>query len=575
MGKIKIIPKELQEKIAAGEVIERPLNVFKELIENSIDANATRIVVDFNKDFSKIIVRDNGHGMDKEDLKICALPHSTSKISKEEDLYQIQTLGFRGEALASISRVSILTIKSKSQESEDGYFVKLKDGKIIDEGIITMTKGTEVVVENLFYNLPVRKKQIDEIKNEYFNVLKFLETFAVLYYDVKFSVVVDGKILKEYLTINQEERISEIFGINILKNLQKINVVNENYSISGYLSVPGFSVKSSNYQLLFVNNRLVKSYEIESYLKKLYKDMLFLETNPVFILHLKIPFHEVDVNIHPNKKSVKFLKLDKIYELLYNAFNQMISEKKSTKQIGIYSDLNSSGRKGISYLKNADLKVEKTNLTEFVLPNIKDNASVAFTNANQGNENVFSDFRIVGQVNKTYIIIETLEGISFIDQHAAEERIIYDQLINQNMTIKKKNLIMPIALNLSGSQIKILEHYREKFNSIGFEIEKFGENYYLLRAIPEHLEYSNNLISDLLNELIIEEEISDDQFREKIAMKACKSAIKANKELSYKEMKELLDKLFSTSKPFTCPHGRPIIIKFSFGDLEKLFKRKA
>ncbi|MCX8166261.1 MAG: DNA mismatch repair endonuclease MutL [Candidatus Micrarchaeota archaeon] len=579
--KIKFLSKELQEKIAAGEVIERPLNVIKELIENSIDANANRIVIELSKNLRTLVVRDNGDGMDKEDLLICALPHTTSKISDENDLKKIRTLGFRGEALASISRVAILTIKSKTENSQNGYFVKLKEGKVISEGIAAITKGTEVIVEDLFYNMPVRRKQLENFKNELYNIMKLIENFAIIYWNVKFTILIDQKIYKEYYESTESERIREVFGYDIARNLIRIESQKENYNLIAYYSIPGFSVKSSSYQLLIVNNRLVKSYEIEEFVKNLYKDMIFLATNPVFVLRLVLPFEEVDVNVHPNKKSVKFLNIEKVYSLIKDSFKKFTENLKNSSElrIGIKTSVVPDNRTGKSFVSLNDLNKQKTQLvfeekdiSSVIKPNKQFLKNLSAPKGN--NVAQFANYRIIGQVNKTYILLETTNELVLVDQHAAEERIIYDKLIS-NKELKKKELVMPITLNLTAAESKLMSMLIDKFNSQGFEIEQFGDNYFVLRAIPEFLEYRQNLIKEILEEFVNTQNIDDAQFREKMALKACKSAIKANHELSFKEMSDLIQRLMSTEKPFTCPHGRPVVIKLTFGDIEKMFRRKA
>lgn len=558
------LPEDVKNKIAAGEVIERPLNVIKELVENSIDAGATKITIELEQEsFNKIIVRDNGIGMDEHDISLCALPHTTSKLQDEQSLYSIKTLGFRGEALASIAHVSELTIRSRHKDAVSGYEVKLKDGKVISKSEFGMPQGTEVIVQNLFYNLPVRKKSLSEHTGEIYQIYRLIDSFAILYSNVKFFVLSSGKLIKEYFGATIDDRIREVWGPGIFDNLVHAEAFSGSYYVSAFFSKPGFTMKSASHQLIFVNNRLVRSYEIETKVKQLYKDMLFLDTNPLFVFCFTVPFEEVDVNIHPGKKTVKFLYPEKIMALLESAFNSILADK--SKNIGVSSQVMPLGRKGKSNLPSLPKQVSQL---EVVSKQAPESASPRHAKLEQ------EEFRVLGQLNKTYIVVEQKDGFFLVDQHAAEERVFFEQ-VKKSKTVKSVSLVMPVVLHLTLAEVQWLKSNMKQLLLLGFQVEEFGKDSFILRALPDYLRYYEGMFKDMISEVgELDVSAPEEVLRNKLATFACRRAVKANQELTEVQLKDLVSRLFSCDNPFTCPHGRPTVLRYSWGDIEKAFRRK-
>ncbi|MGD9129531.1 MAG: DNA mismatch repair endonuclease MutL [Candidatus Woesebacteria bacterium] len=568
MPKIKILSEELQNKIAAGEVIERPASVVKELVENSLDAGADSIKILLeNSGLKRIVVADNGLGMDKTDLELATLAHSTSKLEKTEDLLAIQSLGFRGEALASISQISQLNIKSKTDEAEFGSELENYGGKIQTLKPVASTTGTTVIVENLFYSVPVRKKFLKSLATELRKVIQIVSYFALAHADKRFFLSHNGKTVLDLPPQSIELRISNLLGRATFLNLIPLSNNDPYFSISGFISKPQIARKSRRKQFFFVNQRPIKNKIFSAVIKQSYSDLLEKTVYPPFIIFLKSPFENVDVNIHPRKEEVKFLDDQNLIDLTKKTIQQTLEQA------------------NLSFQNNAHHFIYQTQQTQKRQYKLKDHNQLSVTKKllkknlkpwlNQGKE---QDIEI-SQINGLYLVQETATGLIIIDQHAAHERILYEELSDsfKKQSLAKIKLSKTILLELSVTEAELLKENLEKFRNLAFEIDHFYENTFKVTAIPKILQKRNisKIINELLDDIAQNRELEtiDLQSKKLIKYLACRSAIKAGDYLNQAERKKLIAELKKTKSPYTCPHGRPAFIEISFEELAKMFSR--
>jgi DNA mismatch repair protein MutL len=573
-GKISILDDRLIDKIAAGEVVEDPSSVVKELIENSIDANSDEIEVEVKEGGKSLIkVKDNGEGMSKDDAELAIKRHATSKIKCEDDLFAIKTLGFRGEALASMCAVSRFSLITRSKDDIKGTSVNIENNNILvkDSGA---EKGTVIHVEDLFYNVPARKKFLKTIEYELANIIDIVTRYALAYPNKSFKLVSDGKvILNTIKTNNWINTIQAVYGSDTAKNMIKINYEDEIISIEGYIGKPIIARNDKLRQTIFLNGRYVKSKEICSAVKEGYHSLLFLDKEPVFVLSIKIDEKKVDVNVHPKKEIVKISGAKEITEKISHAINDLL--KKSN--LFVDASLEGSSAKPQSYYSMMRGKQTSLVFDDSFGDKVVSTGSV-YENTKPILENKhIGPFKLLGQINKMYVIGENAEGLMIIDQHAAEERVNYEKLMKdlKDGAIKKQALIKPIIVETSAAEFEILMSFKEELNHCGFDIDEYGENNIVVRSIPFVFERpSKMLISDLVNEL---KEISNKkihtEIEERIVRFSCRKSIKAGEEMTMKQIEELLTELDKCELPFTCPHGRPTIISVSLSEIEKKFKR--
>ncbi len=558
MGKIIKLDKDLANKIAAGEVIERPASVVKELIENSIDARADIIRIEIkNAGKRKIVVKDNGEGMTREDALLCVKRHTTSKIKSVQDLFHISSLGFRGEALASIAAVSDLTIITNTGDGT-GIKVSVIDREIKDEEYVCQ-KGTTVIVKNLFYNTPARRKYLNSDATELKHIIDIVTRYALAYPDISFSLVHNEIEILNAPKGTLLDKILAVYGTEIAENM--IRVEHEGVlTINGYVGSMAITKKTRDFQNFFVNGRFVRSDLIREAVEDAYKSLLFLDRKPVVVLNFIINPNKIDVNIHPTKLEVKFDNPDFIKEETRKAVREALSRnikhevKIKEKQVKLENLVKDSNPK---YTSSEYFSREKQALIREA-PEEK-------------------PYRILGQVHKTFIIAETDDGFMVVDQHAAAERINLEMIeAMMKAEDKKQRLLSPIIIRPQKKDVALINELLPKLEEFGFEIEPFGNDEFILRQVPvvfrtelnkENMnEFFEELIANIKNSNMIDDEI--------IYTMACKASIKANQELSVKEMYNLLDELFKTKFPYSCAHGRPTILKFKLNELEKMFKRK-
>ncbi|MBU2589208.1 MAG: DNA mismatch repair endonuclease MutL [Nanoarchaeota archaeon] len=565
---IKLLEDTIINKIAAGEVIERPASVVKELMENAIDAKATIIEIDV-KNYGKDLIRvvDNGLGMNKEDTELSIQRHATSKISSEEDLTSINTLGFRGEALASIAAVSKMTILTKEKDKLEGFKISLEGGDIITKGTIGCKTGTTIEVQDLFFNTPARLKFLKTESNELKNIVDIVSRYALFYNNISFKLIHNGHLL---INTNSSENalnnIISIYGSETSKHLMNVNYENNSIKISGFISKPSLLKPNKSFQNIYVNGRYVKNETMQEALYDAYHSLLFVNMHPVTILNIEINPKEIDVNVHPTKDLVKFAEATKIYDAVFNALRKTLQENNLiTDYTHVDQQMTFSGKRetfnqirelGSNGIQSQLMVEEKKILSK--LPNM----------------------RLLGQIAKTYFLAESQEGFLIIDQHVVQERILYEKFMKQllNNNVARQVLVKPELIELSPEEKIIVLEKIQELNSLGFELEEFGGNSFMLRVVPTLFNkvQTKDLLLSVLHEIQESKRSSLNDIQESIITRmACRASIKAGDNCSIPQMEMLLEQLDKTELPWTCPHGRPIIIKFSKDEIEKMFKRKA
>jgi DNA mismatch repair protein MutL len=567
MKKIQLLPPEISQKIAAGEVIERPFSVVKELVENSLDAGASEIKVELQAGGKKFIrVQDNGAGMSREDAQLCFDRHATSKIASEQDLDKISTLGFRGEALASISAVSELALKTSDGEGEMGTGIERKGGELISLQDIAFPQGTSVEVKDLFYNLPARQKFLRSDQSELNVIVRYLSSVALAYPEVRFSLVQSRReILNCPQVSSYKERIFQLYGKAILERLMEIDFGEGESRIFGYGSRPPSGKRDKTQQLFFVNRRLVKDRILQAALNQAYRGFLEKDLFPEAFLFLTLPYAEVDVNVHPAKAEVRFRDGQFIFYLVLRG-----AEKAMLKDTGIktiYPAQESAGpasRVEDLAAARAWLKAERPEAAgEILFP------SAAAPKEGQAYP------RVLGQYLNTYIVAVGEEGLFIIDQHNAHERVLFEKYkeIDAQKRWPQKIPLIPLLVDLPPSLVLSLEKNQPLLEQAGFRAEAMGGRTYALNGYPDIFEpeAAKETFLALLEEMG-EEEV--ERRREKLlATLACKTAIKAREPLPQEKMNYLVEELFKTSAPSLCPHGRPVVIKVEKSQIEKGLKR--
>ena len=574
MAIIKVMDEILSNKIAAGEVVERCASVVKELVENSIDAGSTEIKVELKESgIKEIKVTDNGSGMDKEDAVLSFNRHATSKIIDEDDLYHIHTLGFRGEALASIASVS--NIELITSKGDVGTLVNIKGGKVLKVENSDARKGTVMSVKDLFYNTPARLKHLKSLYTELSNILDYMNKIALSHPEIRFLVTNDSKeLLRTDGSGNLLKCIKNIFGINIAKKMLEVKGSNNDYSITGYISLPEVYRSNRNSIITIVNGRIVKNTELNRIINDAYHSYKPDNYYPVVVFNIGVDTTLVDVNIHPTKMDIKFGNIEELLDLVTNIIKDslkvktlipkieekpvIVKEVRKVEEITLDFDTPTVNEPEEEYIVNADLITEeKEEIVEEVMP-------IMYP---------------IGLVHGTYIICQNEIGMYIIDQHAAKERINYEIIKEKlnNPKCESIQMIFPLTIEYTNSEYIILKENFEFLKALNFEVEEFGINSIIVKSHPVWLPVGNedNSIKKII-ELVIEKEknFKLDKFNDNVAATmACKMSIKANTAITHSEMENLIEDLRKCKNPFNCPHGRPTVIYYSITDLEKLFKR--
>ena len=588
MAVIKVMDSILANKIAAGEVVERCASVVKELVENSIDANSTDIKVELIESGVKMIrVTDNGKGMDKEDAVNCFLRHATSKVKNEEDLFHINTLGFRGEALASIASVSKVTLTTCDKDI--GTIVNIEGGKIISKKPGDSRLGTIIEVNDLFYNTPARLKYLKSLYTELAHITDYMNKLSLSHPNIRFTLINDGKVLlKTDGSGNLLKVINSIYGSNISRKMLKVETSNKDYEIEGYISLPEVYRSKNNCIITIVNGRVVKNIKLNSAINEAYHSYKPDNYYPVVVLLINVDTTLVDVNIHPTKMDVKFSKLNELIELTTNMIKEKISVKnlvpnvsEEKKEIKInkieYSDTIDSNTKEEKKYNIFEQTIDFENY--IINDDIKEveDSVLEKTEENLEKQNRLPILYPVGLVWGTYIICQNEIGMYLIDQHAAKERVNYEIFKEKLATSKTKmTMLMPLTLEIPNNEYIILQKNMDILSDMGFTIEEFGLNTIIVKEHPTWIKDNINDTIKRIIETVInrEKDFNLQRFNDHLAATlACKASIKANTSITMDEAKNLIEDLRNCDNPFNCPHGRPTVITYTKADLEKLFKR--
>ena len=614
MGIIRILDESVSNIIAAGEVVENPASMIKELIENSLDAGATMIKIYVKSSGRYVRLVDNGSGMGKEDLFLSIERHATSKIKDKDDIFNLRTYGFRGEALASIASVSKLNLSSRTVDSQTGTNLNINAGKIIDVNDVAMSVGTEIEVNNLFFNTPARLKFLRSEGTEYSKIKSVVLTEALANFHVAFTLNIDGRDQVKTSGKGVENCIFELFGQSILKNVKKFSL--------GYVGNLNILRSTKDNIYTYINGRYVKSAIIEKAVIDSYYTKLMKGKYPFAVVFLEIDPKEIDVNVHPSKKIVKFSNETRIYSYVKEKLDEVLnSEERETLPTleDFYSDkevfveesniqnsleVNRMDEEKYSYIEKKDFfenkeemevsesKGEYVSYKKEIIPTEKQSLpGINFEkisikkeeNFQEIKEEILKDsvkeveenYRIIGQLNNMYILVERENELEIYDQHIVHERILYEELREKHLKkeLSMQHLLVPIKIELTPKEKELVEDNMEYFNEYGYDIDDFGDKEILIRTVPifdfrESIRDTFFYILDKFNEGDYKD------FREKILISmSCKNAIKAHEPLTMEEMRILLKKLHKYGK-YTCPHGRPIIIKLPYDKLDKMFGRK-
>ena len=639
--KINLLSPKIYNRISAGEVVEKPASIVKELVENSLDAGATKIKVEiYDGGIREITVTDNGCGIEKEDLPLAFLPHATSKISDVDDLDGIMTLGFRGEALASICAVSMVKLSTLSKGAETGYLIEANGGDIGKISEVARVAGTTISVRNLFYNTPVRAKFLRKPKTEEGEITHLIEKFMLARPDVSFEYIVDDKQIYKTTSSSLKDVIYLIYGREVYDNLLTLNLKMDDVEVSGYISAPKLSKPNRTAQTLFVNGRYVENYQVSACIQGAYSSFLMKGRFPIYVINLKIPFEKVDVNVHPNKKEVKFEENSKVFMAIRRAVESALvgtnliadyefsnREEKDYMKFSIENDEEPartsftaqtlskieplSRDEGASYMVKVDdiddnelvdyralqkKDIEIINMPQF--SNIKSderkkNKPGGYIYFDQTEERLLSEHykvdppkeekfleadvkaevKIVGVVFKTYIITEYGDSIYLIDQHAMHERQLYEKLKREvdEKSVIKQDLLVPYEFVLSPLDSEKFAEKLDNLTAIGFTITYDGS--FVIKSVPYLL--SSIKLKDFVDEILADETIGDKKasafINEKLCQHACKHAIRAGDDVTKDEIVYLIEEM--KKSVLLCPHGRPIVVKITRKELEKMFKR--
>ena len=582
MGKIHVMSDNLANKISAGEVVERIASVVKELVENAIDAQASEIKISLvNGGFNKIEVQDNGGGMSHEDALLAFERHATSKLIREDDLFFIDTLGFRGEALPSIASVSEVDLKTS--EGDIGTHINIKGGKLITDEDYQAKKGTTISVNNLFYNTPARLKYLKSEQTEISHCVSFIEKLALSYPSIRFSLDNNSNVLVKTSGSNDlKKTIHEIYGLQISSKLIEVKASNDDYDVYGYICKPEVLKSNRNYMITIVNGRVVKNNDLNKAINDAYfrykPDIKF----PVVVLKFYTDPTLIDVNIHPTKQDIKLSKTNELYELIVKTIGDKLHD-----ELLVPNALKEESFE-VKEEKDEELpKEEEGNQIELDLsipdtkPVVKEETPSFKSIANRVLNPEFKllNLYVVGQVLGTYIVCQNDDGMYLIDQHAAKERVNYEKVEDSFKSKEKEvmDVLIPITIELSGSDFLLIREHIDVLEDMGFKIEEFGINTYKVISHPTWLKegYEEEVIRNIFDEIIMLGDNFDRiRFNNRvIATIACKMSVRANTRLSREAMEEIVNELVKCRNPYNCAHGRPSIVKFSTYDLERMFKR--
>ncbi len=603
MSKIALLTQDTIDKIAAGEVVERPSSVVKELVENAIDAKATAITIEIKEGgISFIRISDNGCGIEKSEVPLAFLRHSTSKIRSVEDLLSVSSLGFRGEALSSISAVARVELITKTPDALTGVRYQIEGSKEIAFEEIGAPDGTTFIVKDLFYNTPARKKFLKSAQTEGSYIADMVEKLALSHPDISFKFIQNNQTkLHTSGNGNIKDLIYHVFGRDISSAVLPVEIENNLFSVTGYIGKPVITRGNRNFEIYFINGRYIKSQLLSKAIEEAYKPFLMQHQYPFCVLYFTFQGESLDVNVHPTKMELRFDNNQEVYQYLCDGLHEILSQKEmipevpvtEEKKIGIVREYKESipepfeGRRlnqiRESVNKNSPYEVRYPSHTREVQTKIAEKP--AYENITL--ESLSNDFltkdakkkhRIIGQLFKTYWLVEFEDKLFIVDQHAAHEKVLYERTM---ATLREKEytsqtISPPIILSLDANEILMLEKYKTQIEKMGYEVESFGGKEYMISAIPANLFHVD--MKDLFIEMLddfsnLSGRETPELILEKVASMSCKAAVKGNQSLSFSEFDALVEELLTLDNPYNCPHGRPTIISMTKYEIEKKFKR--
>lgn len=584
MGKIKVMSESLSNKIAAGEVVEKVSSVVKELVENSIDAGSNIIEVSLvDAGIKEIKVIDNGKGMDKEDALLCFSPHATSKIRNENDLFFINTLGFRGEALPSIASVSDVFLDTSNRS--DSTLVHIKGGKLESNEVGTVSNGTKIIVRDLFFNTPARLKFLKSYYTELNGVVSLIEKLSLSHPNISFKLSSDNKeLIKTSGSNDLLKTIYEIYGYNVSKNMVYIEGHNDDYDINGYVSNINITKSTKKDMITLVNGRIVNNSYVNRIIKDAYHTYLAVDKYPIVVINILVDPTIVDVNIHPTKQDIKFGKMETLEELLFSLIRDKLMN--INNMFKAYDETKYEVSNSEEYVLNDNLVVKE----EYDKPVIEESKmSFNMNEESSGYETVIDTLEVksekpsllhpIGLAMGTYLFASDEECVYMIDIHAANERINYEKLLNalKESVVHKTSMLFPITIEFTKNEFMTIMEKKEFITNLGISFDEFGVNTIRVYEHPTYFregyeEESLRRVFDLI--VSMDKDFDRVKFNEQLAINlSCKMSVKANTFIGSLEQETLLKRLFECEFPYTCPHGRPTIIKYTKYELEKLFKR--
>lgn len=593
MGNIVLLDDLTINKIAAGEVIERPANVVKELVENSIDAGAKNIVVEI-KNGGKTFIRisDNGKGISIDDMPIALERHATSKIRQIEDLEKTYTMGFRGEALASIVSISRLTIVSKTLDMPSGIKLVAEAGDILGTEEVGSQVGTTMTVENLFFNVPVRYKFLKNDATEFRYIKELVQKIALANLDVSIKLINDGKnVFQSSGNGNIKDIVYTLYGKEVKDNLVEVDHKEGDVRITGVVGNTLMAKDSRKNQIFFLNKRNIKNQVLTSSADQAFKGGTGIGKYGFFILNIEMPATQYDVNVHPTKMEVRFKDEQVLYKIVYHAIKEALLNKEFLGNTDLENNKDTYIQNEFEFLTNHYNTTEENNSSKYissskiVMPTLEETNSKYMNMGNDGKLDLINrdeirnvDYKYCGIVFRTFIMIEINDELYLVDQHAAHERVLYEQIkenYKNNIQNNSQLMLFPEIINLTHKEMEFVQNNIELFKNYGFDIELFGENSIKINGIPD-IEYkikidTKDVFMDILDEMLTKERTTIKDVEERfIATVACKAAVKANMDLAEDEVHKLLDRLLKLKNPYTCPHGRPTTIKIGHKLDEKL-----
>ena len=595
---IKLLDQNTANQIAAGEVVEKPASVVKELVENSLDAKATHIDVKIYEGGTEYIrVVDNGIGMTEENARLSVLRHATSKIRTADDLLKLNSLGFRGEALPSIASVSKFELITRPKDSEFATSIVIEGGAMVDCISTGGNIGTSITVKDLFYNVPARRKFLKTVNTEGRYINEIISKIALSAPDIKFTLTNNDKeVISTPGNGNLVDTISALYGKNVSENLLSVDYTDNGVTVSGFISKPTLLKGTRQWQTIFVNGRNINNRMVAKAIDHAYQSQIPKAGFPFAVLNIKLDSSNIDVNVHPQKSEVKFGDEGAIYRIVYHglttaltnplegseSFGNVSSDEKKTYNITTQYNQGYSDNKNASHSAYAPMQGQIWKKQEDDTRHIASNAipfteaqrkpAIDFTNTDNGVDTIWP----LGQIDRVFIVAQSETALYLIDQHAAHERVMYDKLVKTHEEIPTQQFLVPIFIDATPQEISLIEEHKEEFVKLGVDVEAGGENLLRISSLPADIknDQAEEFIREILKLLSEEKDIKASDLRtEVLHYTACHSAIRAGEVLNMNQMRALILELLNTEHPFTCPHGRPCMIEITSEELFKMFKR--